>query len=70
VKKKKKKKKKTNMWCGESFNFSLSFVSFVSYGKLNSFVIIGLVIIYTFWALVKTGVEMGGFPSIDDFIHP
>jgi hypothetical protein len=58
------------MWCGESFNFSLSFVSFVSYGKLNSFVIIGLVIIYTFWALVKTGVEMGGFPSIDDFIHP
>jgi hypothetical protein len=61
------------MWCGESFNFSLSFVSFVSYGKLNSFVIIGLVTIYTiytFWALFKTGVEMGAFPSIDDFIHP
>ena len=31
---------------------------------------LGLVTIYTFWALVKTGVEMGGFPSIDDFIHP
>jgi hypothetical protein len=36
-KQEKKKKQKKNMWCGESCNFSLSFVS---YGKLNSFVII------------------------------